>query len=181
MEVKFVLEKNGKRKQVFHLSSNEMVIGRQLGSGLRIPSSAVSRVHCRITREPGYITVEDCASANGTLINGQLIDGRTVLYPGDRLRVGPITLIVEYHMTQATLDRLQEEAEGSAAVMSPDEVEELEVSEVSEESDVEVVAVEEEEEELEVAPVDTDQAEPWDLPAPDDLRDILSQLEDSES
>src|SRR5262245_3196836 len=51
MDVKLVWERGGKRKQVFLLRSDEMVIGRQSGGGLRIPAPEVSRVHCRICRE----------------------------------------------------------------------------------------------------------------------------------
>src|SRR5262245_50224021 len=127
MDVKLVWEKGGKRKQVFHLNGDEMVIGRQLGSGLRIPSSEVSRVHCRICREEGYITVEDCASANGTLVNGETLDARRVLYPGDKLRVGPVTLTAEYQITQATLDRLRAEEEQVVADLPLDGSGELEV------------------------------------------------------
>jgi pSer/pThr/pTyr-binding forkhead associated (FHA) protein len=179
MDVTLVWEKGGKRKQVFHLQGDEMVIGRQLGSGLRIPSADVSRVHCRICREEGYITVEDCASANGTLVNGQTIDGRQILYPGDRLGVGPVTLTVEYQMTQETLDRLQGQEEEVVEEL-PLEDEELVVAPADEDAELEVAPALEEDE-LEVAPVDVDDAEPWQLPAPDDLRDILSQLEDSEN
>ncbi len=180
MDVKLVWEKGGKRRQVFQMRGDEMVVGRQSGSGLRIPSSEVSRVHCRLCREEGYVTIEDCASANGTFVNDEAIIGRQVLYPGDRVRVGPVTLTVEYQMTQETLDRLRSN-------------EEEPLEEVGAESGPPVVELDEEDDEaLEVRPapvvaeeedfpvVELDDEEPWQPPNPDELRDILSQLEDSE-
>ena len=184
MDVKLVWEKGGKRKQVFLLRDEEMLIGRQSGSGLRIPSSDVSRVHCRICREDGYITVEDCASANGTYVNGDKIASRRVLYPGDRLDIGPVSFIVEYQMTQATLDRLRTEEEELEvhAVQVQDEEEELDVlpvPAVAEESETVAASAPLDDEPLEF-PVEIDESEPWKLPEPDELRDILSQLEDGD-
>jgi pSer/pThr/pTyr-binding forkhead associated (FHA) protein len=193
MDVKFVWEHNRKRKQVFQLRGDEMVIGRQSGSGLRIPSPEVSRVHCRICREDGYITVEDCDSANGTLVNGTPISDRRVLYPGDRLQVGPITLVVEYQMTQATLERLRAEEEEVLEGLPLEDSEEQPAAEIDdeepvtveetpgEEEEIQGVPLEDEDEVAPVQPVELDEAEPWHLPEPDELRDILSQLEDPEA
>jgi pSer/pThr/pTyr-binding forkhead associated (FHA) protein len=186
MDVKLVWERGGKRKQVFQLRSDEMVIGRQSGGGLRIPAPEVSRVHCRICREDGYVTVEDCASANGTFVNGNRITARKVLFPGDRLDVGPVSLLVEYQMTQATLDRLRAEEDEELVVTGvdimdedEDEIEVVAVPAPDEDPEtVEASAVGQEEEIVEL-PVELDESEPWQLPEPDELRDILSQLEDS--
>jgi pSer/pThr/pTyr-binding forkhead associated (FHA) protein len=181
MDVRLVWEKSRKQKQVFNMRGEEMVIGRQLGSGLRIPSNEVSRVHCRICRETGYITIEDCASANGTLVNGEAISERKILYPGDRVKVGPVTLIVEYQMTQETLDHLRGQKEDEIEPVLLDDDDEMEVEEV-EEIDDEITGepLDEDEDELPVLPVELDDAEPWELPQPDELRDILSQLEDGD-
>ena len=61
--------------------------------------------------KPVVAAIEDLDSANGTFVNGERIMERQVLCPGDRLRVGPVTFVVEYQMTQAAIDRLQDGVE----------------------------------------------------------------------
>ena len=40
--------------------------------------------------------VDDLASSNGTFVNGDRIDGETILRPGDNIEIGPISFQVEY-------------------------------------------------------------------------------------
>ena len=61
----------------------------------RYPS--VSAHHCRFARRGEVLTVEDLGSSNGTLVNGQPIDGAVELAVGDLVRlvsVGPKFLLV---------------------------------------------------------------------------------------
>jgi pSer/pThr/pTyr-binding forkhead associated (FHA) protein len=192
MDITLVLEKRRKRSQSFHLRRAETVVGRQQGSGLRIPSAEVSRRHCLLrVEEDGYLTVEDLDSVNGTYLNGERVSGVEVVRPGDRLQIGPVTLVAEYQLTQAALDRI---------LAGPD-------AEVVEEDEEAVEAVVEEEEAL-VEPlgdeecvthtpanpdpplpmdepladpaesvVKLDENEMWALPQEGDLRDLLSQLD----
>src|SRR6266566_4189713 len=106
MDVRLVLEKGRARVRELRLRREETIVGRQKGSDLRIPSSEVSRRHCILSTQRGYLTVEDLDSANGTFLNGQQIKGKKVVRPGDRVRIGPLTFVVEYQLTQAAIDQL---------------------------------------------------------------------------
>jgi diguanylate cyclase (GGDEF)-like protein len=55
----------------------------------------VSRQHCRIRISKDGVVVEDLHSANGTLVNGNLVE-RATLSGNDRLQVGNILFKVEY-------------------------------------------------------------------------------------
>jgi predicted component of type VI protein secretion system len=122
MDVKLVVQKSG-APQAFHMRGPEMIIGRQKGCGVRIPSGMVSRQHCLLSIHDDLLRVEDLSSANGTLINGRRIMRREVLRPGDKLRVGPITFVIHYQLSQAALDRLVHEDEDQFEVVPVDDVE----------------------------------------------------------
>src|SRR4051794_9570738 len=122
MDVRLVLEKKRKRIQVLHLHSEETVVGRQKGCDLRIPSAEVSRRHCILSTQKGYLTVEDLESANGTYVNDQLIAGKQAVRPGDRITIGPVTFLAEYQLTQAAIDSMLAEEGGIEVV---DDVEEV--------------------------------------------------------
>jgi len=55
----------------------------------------------------GYLTVEDLKSINGTFLNDQKIADKTVIYPGDRLGIGPVHFTVRYELTPAARELLQ--------------------------------------------------------------------------
>ncbi len=76
------------------INEGDVVIGRDSECQIRLASSDVSRKHCIIRLENGNITVEDLKSRNGTYANDLLIQDKTVLEPGDFLRVGPMVFRV---------------------------------------------------------------------------------------
>ena len=57
-----------------------------------IADSALSRRHLTITPENGQWFVEDLKSKNGTRLNGQPLQGRQLLCPGDRIEAGALVL-----------------------------------------------------------------------------------------
>lgn len=77
------------------------LIGRSTECNLKIASSQVSRNHCRITLGEDAVFVEDLGSANGTLVDGQLITPHqpTAIAPGARLVVGPAEFVIDYVAT----------------------------------------------------------------------------------
>ena len=77
------------------------LIGRSTECNLKIASSQVSRNHCRITLGEDSVFVEDLGSANGTLVDGQLITPHqpTAIAPGARLVVGPAEFVIDYVAT----------------------------------------------------------------------------------
>jgi pSer/pThr/pTyr-binding forkhead associated (FHA) protein len=193
MEVKLVIERGRTRTSVVRLVSPETFVGRQRGCAVRIPSAEVSRRHCVLRLENGYLTVQDLGSVNGTFLNGMRVVNREVVRPGDHLEIGPVRFVVEYELTPAALDHLSQFS--APAYVEPVEViEELdEVMDVAEVIDqpaaVEELQVVEEVDEFipveEMTPqkvagpdFELGDAEQWYIPPADELRDILSQLDD---
>jgi diguanylate cyclase (GGDEF)-like protein len=79
--------------RVFPLDTkNEFVIGRSRHADIRIEDPGVSREHCRLLRRDGRVYVEDLSSRNGTLLNGDRV-ARVPLEPGDRVQLGPATIL----------------------------------------------------------------------------------------
>jgi pSer/pThr/pTyr-binding forkhead associated (FHA) protein len=210
MDVRLVVEKGRTSTRSLQLRARETIVGRREGVTLRIASAEVSRRHCRILMQKGYLTIEDLDSANGTYLNGKLIAGRQMLRPGDRLRIGPVTFVVEYQLTQAALDRMlrdQRQEEAIEVVDDTDAVEELtevaeELEEVTEEAeDMPLAGVlgdeadgpslaDSEEEDFSV-PLDAEdepteevtsleEVESWHMPQTEEFRDLLTNLEGPE-
>jgi predicted component of type VI protein secretion system len=72
-----------------------MTIGRTKEAGLCIAHPMVSRLHCTLYELDGAIVIRDNNSSNGTLVNGERIS-ESVLRPGDKLAVGPLTFVAIY-------------------------------------------------------------------------------------
>jgi hypothetical protein len=92
----------------------KLLIGRGENCHIRPQSNLVSRKHCMISVEKGSVAVEDCGSANGTLVNGKIVLQRRTLHNSDRIQVGPLELEVRL----ATNNRSDNEApihKGSSA------------------------------------------------------------------
>ncbi|MEO1527410.1 MAG: GGDEF domain-containing protein [Planctomycetota bacterium] len=70
------------------LETDHLLIGRDEKADLVLSDSGVSRRHAELQREHGVFAVRDLGSTNGTLVNGVLIDGKTVLNTGDTVRIG---------------------------------------------------------------------------------------------
>jgi serine/threonine protein kinase len=104
--IQLALYRKNKRVWAMQLSGSQATLGRGQSCNVRIPSTDVSRLHCRLRLEAdGLVRVEDLASANGTFINGTQIHGLEIVRPGDRLGLGPVTFVVEYEKTPKTQRR----------------------------------------------------------------------------
>src|SRR5690349_491461 len=90
--------------QTVVLPPDETVVGRMKDCGLRIASNELSRRHCILRVQNGFLVLEDLASLNGTYVNGQRVHGKHVVYPNDRVEVGPLTFRVEYELAPETLE-----------------------------------------------------------------------------
>src|SRR5437899_12103159 len=123
MDVKLVVEKGTTERQTWHLHHKDTVVGRRRDCDLRILSSEVSRRHCLLHIDDGYVNVEDLDSINGTFVNGSRVVGKQLLRPGDHLEVGPLDFIVEYEPApeQARPERQQPSAQEPDAVTSAEE------------------------------------------------------------
>jgi pSer/pThr/pTyr-binding forkhead associated (FHA) protein len=109
MNVRLILMRKRRRVWTAQLRNKEATLGRAVGCTVRIPSSQVSRLHCRLHIEDGVVTVEDLESVNGTFINGKRIREPEILHPGDHLSIGPATFLVEYELSSTTLRPLDSE------------------------------------------------------------------------
>jgi DNA-binding winged helix-turn-helix (wHTH) protein len=74
------------------LREGENVIGRAVGSAVRIASPRVSRRHARITVAGPRAELEDLRSRNGTFLGRRRITAPVALSDGDEIVVGPAVL-----------------------------------------------------------------------------------------
>lgn len=68
-------------------------IGRSQENNIVINDDNVSRKHLQIVQDDNdNFSVVDLGSTNGTFVNGKRINGETLIYPGDELRIGGTVL-----------------------------------------------------------------------------------------
>jgi len=117
MNVVLVMFKDNKRRE-FPLSGDKTVIGRRQDCQLRIPTKDVSRQHCVLIIDDASLVAKDLGSSNGTIVTGQRI-AESERQPGDRLRLGPVTFVVQINGKPAEIKpedvTLQSTAEPTAA------------------------------------------------------------------
>ncbi|TMQ33572.1 MAG: FHA domain-containing protein [Planctomycetota bacterium] len=206
MDVRLVVKKGDATKKSVRLKTEETIVGRRQDCDLRIRSAEISRRHCLLSYHDGVLHVEDLDSVNGTYVNGTRVAGRQIVRPGDILEIGPLRFVAEYQLSRAALKRLGQDAAPAAAadeeldvlpVAEADEQnafdfnesEELDAlpfnepdtelatpSETGEEEPAEALAAEEDEESI---PVAEELEGDWRLPQDNDLRDLLSKMDDS--
>lgn len=75
------------------LSKHATLVGRNRGCDIRVDSPEVSGLHCLISRHPGGLTLRDCDSKSGVIVNGQPVR-ECELRDGDQLQIGPFSFIV---------------------------------------------------------------------------------------
>jgi hypothetical protein len=73
---------------------SEAVLGR-VDADVTIGDAQISRRHLKIYPGNEFVEVEDLGSTNGSWLNGQRLQGRMRMGPGDSLRVGETTLELE--------------------------------------------------------------------------------------
>lgn len=91
-----IVVEGGMAGKVFSLHYQVHVIGRGEEADLILLDPEISRMHARFKRHEEHYIIEDLRSANGTWINGAKVDGRQLLLPGDRLRLGQTELVIRY-------------------------------------------------------------------------------------
>ena len=78
--------------EMHKIEGPESVIGRAMSAQLRLNDDGISRRHCRVLSIGGRVIVEDLGSANGTLVNGEMIQHQE-LKEGDKIRLGANTML----------------------------------------------------------------------------------------
>jgi pSer/pThr/pTyr-binding forkhead associated (FHA) protein len=71
------------------------VVGRAIGSDVRLDDRQVSRSHARLTVDEASASVEDLQTVNGTLVNGKEVKARQPLRHGDTVQFGASEFTVE--------------------------------------------------------------------------------------
>ena len=82
--------------KVFQLGTTPLVAGRQAGTGILLNDGQASRRHASFEVVNGTLLVSDLGSANGTSVNGQLLNPNQPrsLRAGDVVTIGSTTLAV---------------------------------------------------------------------------------------
>ena len=89
------------------LTNGRHLIGRDLQNDLRLDDLTVSRRHAAITVTNEGAWIEDLGSTGGTRVNHDVVTGRRLVRPGDRIELGSLSL------------RLDPEASGAATATLP--------------------------------------------------------------
>ena len=79
----------GKR---FELKSSPVALGRESSNAIRLHDTEVSRRHAEIRLDDERHRIVDLGSANGTFVNGHLVD-QSPLRTGDRLQLGQTVML----------------------------------------------------------------------------------------
>ncbi|MCC6191128.1 MAG: FHA domain-containing protein [Anaerolineales bacterium] len=71
-----------------------LTLGRDPSNDIRLDTPQISRYHAQIERVGSRMRVRDLRSSNGTMVNGQRIEGEVWLKPNDQIRVGPYRFVI---------------------------------------------------------------------------------------
>jgi len=95
------------RQYTLDVDAGALVLGRDVSADITVASDAVSRRHCKLSREGGAWWIEDLRSTNGTLVNDAPVT-RAALRAGDQIRVGDTVfkLLGGGDLEAAMLDRM---------------------------------------------------------------------------
>ena len=99
MDVKLIVASGKNAGQKIAVAGPKFFIGRSEECQLRPNSDLVSRHHCAIMVEEGFVAVRDFGSKNGTFVNDEPVRAEQELKNGDHLRVGPLDFTVELAVT----------------------------------------------------------------------------------
>lgn len=80
-------DKVGRRIEVA-IDKPRIAVGRQPGNDVVIPFRSVSRQHCEFLVKPEGVHVRDIGSSNGSMVNGQPLQGEVLLKDRDQLQIG---------------------------------------------------------------------------------------------
>lgn len=77
------------------LEKGTVILGRGQDAEIRLDDELVSRRHCALTFDGNVVSVKDLGSTNGTYVDGQPVDIKT-LEPDNRLQIGKMVLKIDF-------------------------------------------------------------------------------------
>jgi predicted component of type VI protein secretion system len=90
VDVKLIVVGGKHPGQEIPVPGPKFFVGRAEDCQLRPRSEMVSRHHCVILVEEGFVAIRDFGSKNGTFVNGERVKAERELKAGDRVRIGPL-------------------------------------------------------------------------------------------
>ncbi len=84
----YLVDPSGKEHE---LAQGLTRIGRGGENEIVVVSKRASREHAHLVRDGRHTSLEDKASTNGTYLNGERIQGKSLLRDGDKIGVGEVT------------------------------------------------------------------------------------------
>jgi hypothetical protein len=78
-----------------HYTCAEIILGRDDACDFAINDQTVSSRHARLSYRQNQWWLEDLASTNGTLLNGESVSSPVVLTTGDELHLGQVGVKIE--------------------------------------------------------------------------------------
>lgn len=103
------------------LAPGEVIVGRGHDCDLTLDDPLVSREHARLTVADDLLVVEDLGSRNGTVVNGERVQGAIRLDAGDRLTLGSHQFLVVDQTRDRRSRKITRQARSSGAVKRPPE------------------------------------------------------------
>ena len=79
-------------------------IGRSRRADVSVAHPMVSRHHCEVEEQDGFVVIRDLGSTNGTYFDGHRIR-EAAIAPGGQFSIGPLTFQIDYS-TRADLANL---------------------------------------------------------------------------
>jgi predicted component of type VI protein secretion system len=79
-------------ERLIPLDQPVLTVGREITCSIRLDSPYVSRQHARIEQQDGGVMLVDLGSRNGSLLNGERVEGSAPLSPGDVVTIADATL-----------------------------------------------------------------------------------------
>ena len=83
------------RGRTFYLDEPVVSIGRLESNDITLDDPFVSRHHCLIRNEGGQCMIEDLHSANGTYLDGELVEGSS-LKDGSMIQIGSTRFLFRF-------------------------------------------------------------------------------------